>query len=133
MPRIGFAKDIHLQWDDLYRHTPLAGQEAVLARTFNPFPHGTVSLQGDLVSSQPYDVKLEIELPRTRKNREVGNFMLDVSLLGSTGILDTLKDGLTTSQTSSESAPVLARSRRPASLHYRSLPVEMLHRITQLP
>lgn len=58
--------------------------------------------------------------------------MLDVSLLGSAGILDTLKDGLTTSQTS-DSAPVLARSRRPASLQYRSLPVEMLHRVTQLP
>lgn len=77
-------------------------------------------------------MKLEIELPRTRKNREVGNFMLDVSLLGSTGLLDTLKDGILPSQ-SSDSAPVLARSRRPASLQYRSLPVEMLHRVTQLP
>jgi seipin len=144
VPRIGFAKDIHLQWDDLSRHhTPLAGYEtAALARPFNPFPHGTVSLQGDLVSSQPYDVKLEIELPRTRQNREVGNFMLDVSLLapekadkkkaGSAGLLDTVKDGLVPTQ-QSDSAPVLARSRRPAILHYRSMPVEAMHRITQLP
>jgi seipin len=128
VPRIGFSRDIHLQWDDVYS----IGQEHGLDRAYNHFPHGTVSLEGDLVSAQAYDVKLEIELPRTRKNREVGNFMLDVSLLGSTGLLDTLKDGLTTSQPS-DSAPVLARSRRPASLHYRSLPVEMLHRITQLP
>lgn len=128
VPRIGFSRDIHLQWDDVYP----AGQEHGLGRAYNHFPHGTVSLEGDVVSAQAYDVKLEIELPRTRKNREVGNFMLDVSLLGSTGILDTLKDGLTTSQYS-EAASVLARSRRPASLHYRSLPVEMLHRVTQLP
>jgi len=128
VPRIGFSRDIHLQWDDVY---PI-GQEHGLDRAYNHFPHGTVSLEGDLASAQAYDVKLEIELPRTRKNREVGNFMLDVSLLGATGILDTLKDGLTTSQ-SSESAPVLARSRRPASLQYRSLPVEIMHRVTQLP
>ncbi|KAM0689181.1 hypothetical protein Q7P36_011258 [Cladosporium allicinum] len=142
VPRIGFAKDIHLQWDDLYRPTPLAGQETALARTFNPFPHGTVSLQGDLVSSQPYDVKLEIELPRTRQNREVGNFMLDVSLLApekadkkkasSAGLLETVKDGFAPTQ-QTDSARVLARSRRPAILHYRSLPVEAMHRITQLP
>ena len=37
----------------------------------NPFPHGTVSLQGDLVGAQDYDIKLELELPRTRANREV--------------------------------------------------------------
>ena len=78
-------------------------------------------------------MKLEIELPRTRKNREVGNFMLDVSLLGTTSLLDkTLTGSLTTSQ-SSDSAPVLARARRPATLQYRSLPVEIMHRLTQLP
>ena len=142
MPRIGFAKDIHLQWDDLYRHTPSAGQETAVSSAFNPFPHGTVSLTGDLVSSQPYDVKLEIELPRTRANREVGNFMLDVSLLapekgdkkkaGSAGLLETVKDGLVPSQ-QSDSAPVLARSRRSAILHYRSMPVEIMHRLTQIP
>ena len=142
VPRIGFAKDIHLQWDDLYRHTQTAGQEMIQARNFNSFPHGTVSLQGDLVSSQPYDVKLEIELPRTRQNREIGNFMLDVALLapekgdkkkaGSGGLLGTVKDGIVPTQ-QSDSAPVLARSRRSAILHYRSLPVEIMHRITQLP
>jgi seipin len=140
VPRIGFAKDIHLQWDDLYQqHAPLSGRDTfALARPFNPFPHGTVSLQGDLVSSQPYDVKLEIELPRTRQNREVGNFMLDVSLLapekvekkksGSAGLWEPGRDAQ-----QSDSAPVLARSRRPAILHYRSMPVEAMHRITQLP
>jgi seipin len=103
-----------------------------LDKLYNHFPHGTVSLEGEIASAQAYDVKLEIELPRTRKNREAGNFMLDVSLLGSTGILDTLKDGIMTTSTS-ESAPVLARSRRPAILQYRSLPVEIVHRAMQLP
>jgi seipin len=108
------------------------GQVSGLDRPYNHFPHGTVSLEGDLASAQAYDVKLEIELPRTRKNREAGNFMLDVSLLGDTGLLDSLKDGIMTTQTSG-SAPVLARSRRPAILQYRSLPVEIVHRAMQLP
>lgn len=108
----------------------------------NPFPHGTVSLQGDLVGAQDYDIKLELELPRTRANREVGNFMLDVSLLApekkksattaSGGLLETVKDGLTP-LSPSDSAPVLARSRRPAILHYRSMLVEAAYRATNLP
>lgn len=139
VPRIGFAKDIHLQWDALYQHP---SQELDLARNINPFPHGTVSLQGDLVSAQAYDVKLELELPRTRENRAVGNFMLDVALLapvkgdkkkaGSAGLLETVKDGLAPTLLF-ETAPVLARSRRPAILHYRSTMVELAHRATQLP
>lgn len=118
------------------------GQQVDLPTSHNPFPHGTVSLHGDLVSAQAYDIKLEIELPRTRENREVGNFMLDVALLapekasknkaGTGSLLETVKDGLTPLHTS-ESAPVLARSRRSAILQYRSMPVEMVHRITQLP
>lgn len=94
------------------------------------------------MSAQEYDVKLEIELPRTRENREVGNFMLDVSLLApvqadkkkatTAGFLDTVKDGLVPNHPS-DSAPVLARSRRSAILKYRSLPVELVHRALQLP
>jgi seipin len=140
VPRIGFSRDIHLQWDNIH---PLGQQELKLGgRNIHPFPHGTVSLQGDLVSAQAYDVKLEIQLPRTRENRDVGNFMLDVSLLapvkadkksvGSAGLLETVKDGFVPAHPS-DSAPVLARSRRSAILQYRSLPVEMIHRVTQLP
>lgn len=102
-----------------------------------------MSLQGDLVSAQAYDITLEISLPRTRANRDVGNFMLDVSLLapesgnkkqaGSASLLDTVKDGLVPSQHPSSSAPVLLRSRRPAILQYRSTLVELTHKLTQLP
>lgn len=143
VPRIGFAKDIHLQWDDLHRHISPAGQELELSENASPFPHGTVSLQGDLVSAQAYDINLEIALPRTRANRDVGNFMLDVSLLapesgnkkqaGSASLLDTVKDGLVPPQHPSSSAPVLLRSRRPAILQYRSTLVELTHKLTQLP
>ncbi|KAM0720852.1 hypothetical protein Q7P37_003137 [Cladosporium fusiforme] len=148
VPRIGFAKDIHLQWDDLYQQRAVQAAETLPGSSaanvhINPFPHGTVELQGDLVSAQPYDIKLELTLPRTRSNREVGNFMLDVSLLapapsskkrtGTANLLETVKEGLTPPTSPSDSAPVLARSRRPAILHYRSLLVEATHRMTQLP
>jgi seipin len=129
VPRIGFSRDIHLQWDDVYP-SGAGGHNSDLFKTRNPFPHGTVSLQNDLVGAQPYDIKLELELPRTRQNREAGNFMLDVSLLASAK--SSLLEGLAPSSTS-DSAPVLARSRRPAILRYRSLPVEVMHRVSQLP
>jgi seipin len=47
-------------------------------------------------------------------------------------LLETVKDGFVPAHPS-DSAPVLARSRRSAILQYRSLPVEMIHRVTQLP
>lgn len=122
IPRIGFSRTIHLQFDNVFQHSQAA----------NPYPYGVVNLAPDVVSQQNYDVKIELELPRTRANREAGNFMLDVSLLApGKSVLETVKDGLASGQPT-DAAPVLARSRRPAILQYKSWAVEHLHRFTEL-
>lgn len=66
--------------------------------------------------------------------------MLDVSLLAAasplskarTNLLTTVKEGLTAPTPGSEDH-ILARSRRPAILHYRSLPLELAHQMVHLP
>ena len=58
--------------------------------------------------------------------------MLDVALLApGKSVLETVKDGLAPGQ-AVEAAPVLARSRRPAILKYRSWAVESLYKFTEL-
>lgn len=127
IPRIGFERTIHLQFDNVFASQPLG-----LARDANPYPYGTVSLAPDVVSQQKYDVKIELELPRSRENREAGNFMLDVSLLApGKSVLETVKDGLAPGQ-AMDAAPVLARSRRPAILKYRSWAVENIYKLTEM-
>ena len=56
--------------------------------------------------------------------------MLDVALMSSKGVLDTVKEGLAPGL--AEGTPTLARSRRPAILKYRSWAVEYLYRLTEL-
>jgi seipin len=135
IPRIGFEREIHLQFDDVYtsRNPQATGLHA------HPYPYGTVSLAPDIVSEQGYDIKIELEVPRTRPNREAGNFMLEVLLLGAgepqktTGrILDTVREGFAPGGGAADGATVLARSRRPAMLKYRSWIVEHVYRLTEL-
>ncbi|KAK7519536.1 putative adipose-regulatory protein-domain-containing protein [Phyllosticta citriasiana] len=94
IPTRGFSIPVHLQFnpapggpahpsqhDETYNYYP--GQ-----LTYHPF--GTAHLRagpsGDgshrLVSQQAYDVRVELRMPRTRRNREAGNFMVEVELFG---------------------------------------------------
>ncbi|XP_064593095.1 seipin [Zonotrichia leucophrys gambelii] len=77
------------------------------------FPTANVSLLGEhrekvLLYGQLYRISLELELPESPVNRELGMFMVGLSLYGS--------DGKT-----------LARSERSAMLHYRSRLLRALH------
>ena len=85
-------------------------------------------------AGQDYDIALTLDVPRTRRNVDVGVFMLDLRLLA---------PGLTTSSSEANVAPyspnataallashsrVLGQSRRPASLLYRSPLLELVHK-----
>lgn len=79
-------------------------------------------LGSGLASSQPYDVSVTLQLPRTPSNLAMGNFMVDLSLLSPHS-----------SSGSDTSVSSLARSRRPAILTYSSPLVDLAHKITSMP
>lgn len=121
IPRIGFERTIHLQFDDVYRtdDTRYAGN-----------PYGTVNLAGEIVSTQRYDVFVELSLPRTPENRDAGNFMLDAIMHAPGSVVDPLKETLLPGAAEEDNR--LARSRRPAILAYRSPIVDQVYKLTEL-
>ncbi|KAF2086803.1 hypothetical protein K490DRAFT_43655, partial [Saccharata proteae CBS 121410] len=108
IPTRGFSLPVHLQFSPSHDH----------------HPYGLASISDQLVSAQPYDVRVIINLPRTPANRDAGNFMLDLRLLGPSG----------TSVLGTASGPeVLAQERRPAILTYYSPVVDHLNKGLELP
>lgn len=91
-----------------------------------------------MVGNQRYDVAIEMTLPRTVENMDAGNFMLEVTLLGpgdrqaaAGGVLDAVRDGMLPIA-QADGADVLARSRRPGILPYRTWMVELAYKLTEL-
>jgi seipin len=131
IPRIGFERTVWLQFDDVYS---ASGADA------HPYPYGVATLTPDLVGAQRYDVVVELLLPRTVNNTEAGNFMVEVKMFGpddagSTRGLEDLEGSIETGGHALRQAnggrKVLARSRRPAILPYRSWLVEQAFKFTE--
>lgn len=115
IPRIGFSRPIHLQFDSL--ESP---------------PWGVANLAPDLVSLQPYDVKLQIRLPRTKTNTEIGNFMVETSLFAPGEKGSVIDDSRIPVAKDPETSKVLASSRRSAILTYYSPVVDLARKATEL-
>lgn len=81
---------------------------------------------------QAYDITLFLHLPRTPNNIEVGNFMLDLSLLSppEASASDTR---LSTLMPLNNYTQVLARSKRPAILTYASPIIDTANTLSGLP
>ncbi|KAI4853641.1 hypothetical protein E4T44_00708 [Aureobasidium sp. EXF-8845] len=115
IPRIGFSRPIHLQFDSL--ESP---------------PWGVANLAPELVSLQPYDVKIQLRLPRTKTNTEIGNFMVETALFapGEKGsVVDDSRIPVAKDPTATK---VLASSRRTAILTYYSPVVDLARKATEL-
>ncbi|KAI7485121.1 hypothetical protein KC357_g2984 [Hortaea werneckii] len=142
VPNLTFSRTIHLQFDAVHTN-----------RIVNRHPYGTATLAPDIITDQAYDVAIELSLPRTLDNLAAGNFMLQVDMLAAAGKgisgTTTPPEGIAsdfafsqpyatpTTTTSDPSAPptganLLASSRRPAILPYRSWPVETLYKLTEI-
>ncbi|KAF2717059.1 hypothetical protein K431DRAFT_288866 [Polychaeton citri CBS 116435] len=130
IPRIGFERPIHLQFDNVFTSHSL--------REPYPYPYGTAAIAPDIISGQQYDVQVELAMPRTSANKDAGNFMLEVNLLaphekGSNGMLDAVKDGLLQAGApATDPRQSLARSRRSTILPYRSYGVELAYKLSEL-
>lgn len=125
IPRIGFSRTVHLQFDNVFPTSHSRFDESAN-------PYGTVEVGSDIVSGQRYDIRVVLELPRTRENRDAGNFMVEAGLYATgAGILDEVKEGLAPGLAEKDNR--LALSRRPGILAYRSWPLEWMTRLLQLP
>ena len=129
IPRIGFERTIHLQFDNVYNPSD---NRYGFAKGASPYPYGTVSLAPELVSIQGYDVAVELSLPRTPENTDAGNFMLEVNMYAphekGTSIMETVQAGIAPTS----EAKVLATSRRPAILPYRSPMIELAYKLSEV-
>jgi hypothetical protein len=120
------------------------------------WPYGLANIPG-LVDRQKYDVVVEMEVPRSETNLKAGNWMVGLELRGPTTIGQGVKhllgwdeewsvedhsqggtpgataEKVVTEGTTSETPTVLARSRRPVLLTYRSRVLEMVYRGLRLP
>ncbi|KAF9889120.1 hypothetical protein FE257_007609 [Aspergillus nanangensis] len=106
IPQIGIEREIHLQFGD--------GD-----------PWGIANIGSGLISRQPYDVSIKLELPRTPSNLATGNFMLDLALLPHPSVTALPKTNTSTL--------AISRSRRPAILTFNSQLVDTASKLTFMP
>ncbi|KAF2199856.1 hypothetical protein GQ43DRAFT_397801 [Delitschia confertaspora ATCC 74209] len=162
IPAHGLSVPLYLQ----FQHAPSSPH--LVPR----FPYAVANIvekggKGGLKSRQKYDVIVEMELPRSERNLEAGNWMLGLELRGPESVSETVKGALgwreewdvddfswgeSAGRVKESSAPrpgssattpivgsnadvgiVLARSRRPAILTYRSRITELAYRMLRLP
>lgn len=149
---------VYLQYENFFPAETTI-KPSVLAARGSKQPYGIANING-LVSRQKYDVEVIMSLPRSEKNLAAGNWMVSLDMRGpgvrSPGFKSTLgwedewevedysqgpnsgttKEGFPSEEAVETSAPnieVLARSRRPAILTYRSWLAETCHRTLRLP
>ncbi|KAL4810424.1 putative adipose-regulatory protein-domain-containing protein [Aspergillus unguis] len=109
-----------------YKFIPQVGLERVVHLQFGDgHPWGTATLDSSLISSQPYDVHVELELPRTPSNLATGNFMLDLTLLSHSSTSARRGENIT--------APPISHARRPAILTYASPLVDISSKVSFMP
>ncbi|CAK3918086.1 seipin homolog [Lecanosticta acicola] len=138
IPRIGFERTIHLQFDSVYENHY---NELPKVPPY-PYPYGSAVLASDIVASQGYDIWIELSMPRTQDNQDAGNFMLDVNMYApsekgdglptSGNIIAPLKADISPTSPTADPALLLATSRRSAILPYRSPWVDLIHKATEL-
>ncbi len=161
VPVRGVSIPVYLQYDHttpLSQPTPSSDTAALPPRATR-HPYGISNVHG-LVTRQKYDVVVEMEVPRSEANLGAGNWMVGVEIRGAGsaggGVRGMLgwdegwdvedhschaKASAATEKTSTDGAAgvvgkrpaVLASSRRPTILTYRSWTTELAYRLLRLP
>ncbi|KAJ4337239.1 hypothetical protein N0V95_008395 [Ascochyta clinopodiicola] len=147
IPVRGISVPVYLQFDHGTTPASFLGETSrTLRQEVQKWPHGVAVVKG-LVDRQKYDVLVEMVVPRSRTNLRAGNWMVELSLRGpstsaSGGINSmlgwddetaTVPTSPTDTTAATSKPPILAHSRRPAILTYRSWPTEHLYRLLRLP
>lgn len=114
IPNKGFTRPIYLQYDYA------AGEDSVGSVAKRPW--ADVDIGGELTSGQAYDVSVTLHMPRSKTNKDAGNFMVEVQLLA-----PILPGG------ANRQEDLIVQSRRPAILTYYSDVMENVHNAAGLP
>ena len=112
---------------------PQIGLEGIIYLQYGDGPHPYAFTPVDstaLISQQPYDVSLQLHVPRTPTNLAAGNFMLDLSLITRPTTSSTASDSSTLI---SNTSTILFHSRRPAILPYQSPLLALSNTVISLP
>jgi seipin len=152
IPVRGISAPVYLQYHHGNLDTSSMFQPSGTAKKW---PYGIANIPG-LVSRQKYDVIVEMTVPRSKTNLDVGNWMVGLEMRGPSSVAGGVKGllgwdeewdgqdhnqggtrGATTQKVDAEglayTPTILARSRRPAILTYRSYALEHVHRLLRLP
>ncbi|KAF2398396.1 hypothetical protein EJ06DRAFT_513402 [Trichodelitschia bisporula] len=107
-----------------YSFIPIRGFSRPVYLQFAPNcnPNASATLPQELVSGQPYDIAVVLDMPQTRLNKAAGNFMIDLQLFGPSKV-----------EWDAASGALLAKSRRPATMTYHSTAMEYVYKATALP
>ncbi|RMZ71710.1 Survival -like phosphatase nucleotidase [Pyrenophora seminiperda CCB06] len=157
IPVRGITVPVYLQYDHSSPPVYNNAQANVLSTDrLAKWPYGLANVPG-LVHRQKYDVVVEMDVPRSDTNLKTGNWMVGLEFRGPTAIGQGVKHllgwdedwsvpdhsqgglpGATAERMATEGATrdtptVLARSRRPVLLTYRSRILEMIYRLLRLP
>jgi seipin len=157
IPVRGITVPVYLQYD----HSPTFSYTQSQVGSLSvgkaaKWPYGLANIPG-LVDRQKYDVVVELDLPRSETNLRAGNWMVGLEFRGPTtmgqgvkhllgwdeewnvedhsqgGVPGATTEKIVTQDATNETPTVLARSRRPAILTYRSRVLEMIYRFVRLP
>ncbi|EMD89367.1 hypothetical protein COCHEDRAFT_18338 [Bipolaris maydis C5] len=158
IPVRGIVVPVYLQYDHspaVVLHPP-AQVSGVPTGKAAKWPYGLANIPG-LVDRQKYDVVVELDLPRSKTNLHAGNWMVGLEFRGPTtlgqgvkhmlgwdeewnvedhsqgGAPGTTAEKVVTDDLTTQTPTVLARSKRPAILTYRSRILEMMYRFMRLP
>jgi hypothetical protein len=97
----------------------------------SPHPYALVTIGDSIKQQQAYDILVQLEVPKSPRNSELGNFMLDMVMLA-----PSYKQPVSSTSNVRSFIPadtILYSSRRPAILTYRSELVGFAGRVLGLP
>jgi seipin len=119
---LGFAITAYIVF--YFNYIPIRGFSQPIYLQFEPDKHPFANFtlrRGMLVTEQPYDVTVNLHMPRTTSNREAGNFMLSLQLFSpddsGTGVMEKL----------------VAQARRPTIMTYYSPAMDLANKAAGLP
>ncbi|KAL6704353.1 hypothetical protein ACN47E_008309 [Coniothyrium glycines] len=159
IPVRGISVPVYLQYEHdattSYTSTATSTTPGLCAKT-SKWPYGIANVPG-LVDRQKYNVVVNMVVPRTESNLRAGNWMVGLEMRGpgvlggsvmsmlgwdeewsvedhsQSGVAGATAEKATADSAASGKASVLARSRRPAILTFRSYVVEHVYRAMRLP
>lgn len=137
IPTVGFEQVAHLQFQYAQSNRSPDAYITNSSLSDGPNPWTMESLKHSLVPQQAYDIAVQIDLPRSKPNLEMGNFMVNLLMISPTWkpVVDTSSadNWKFDPRTWIPKDTILFSSRRPAILTYHSKVVTLGKQLWKLP